>query len=171
MRCKRTTGESEEERRRDYLTRRELSSEKRRSWGPADWGRRSCRRRRWLLRGGETETEEDIQVENVWGASMQSWRQRSRVKKKNPLTLYLSCCWSHCFIQSPSTCGFQRESVWDQSFYVKSMKRALIAFQWKQQLFNDDVSNQPAKKLEWNWDSVIQWFDTVINQNVVHYWT
>lgn len=65
-----------------YLTKREQSFE-RRSWGPEDWGRRSCRKRRRLLRqGGDKERERNTTGKGRGGRAQQSKKIKKGRKKE-----------------------------------------------------------------------------------------
>ncbi len=100
-----------------YLTRREQSFE-RRSWGPEDWGRRSCRKHRWLLRqyGGER----DRRTYRKWERAQTKEEGHNRITgKKNVLGHGFSKVFYVCVRVAvsvkknlQSTLIFQQEKSW-----------------------------------------------------------
>ncbi len=86
-----------------YLTRREQSFE-RRSWDPEDWGRRSCRKHRWLLRQYEGR-ERDRRTYRKWERAQTKEEGHNRItgKKKRSRTwfqqsVFMCVCESSCVL-------------------------------------------------------------------------
>lgn len=67
-----------------------------------DWGRRSCRRRRWLLRGGEEKESRKIKKEMM--ESMQAELEPERQHNKEGSSEHLSLIWAHLCKQSILVC-------------------------------------------------------------------